>query len=38
MLDDLKAEAVDFKPNFLETDFEPVVLPNKIPQLLINGK
>jgi DNA gyrase subunit A len=37
MLEDLDKETVDFVPNYDETLTEPVVLPAKIPNLLING-
>jgi DNA gyrase subunit A len=37
MLADIEKETVDFVPNFDETQQEPVVLPAKIPNLLING-
>src|SRR6201998_3181035 len=37
MLADLEKETVDFVPNFDETEKEPVVLPSKIPNLLVNG-
>ncbi|MGA1868651.1 MAG: DNA gyrase subunit A [bacterium] len=37
MLIDLEKETVDFSPNFDETLNEPVVLPTRIPNLLING-
>jgi len=37
MLEDIDRETVDFVPNFDETTIEPVVLPSKIPNLLING-
>ncbi len=37
MLDDLKKDTVDFRPNFDETLNEPVVLPGKFPNLLCNG-
>ena len=37
MLDDLDKETVDFRPNFDESLTEPVVLPSKIPNLLMNG-
>ncbi|HEV2522961.1 MAG TPA: DNA gyrase subunit A [Candidatus Acidoferrales bacterium] len=37
MLSDLEKETVDFIPNFDQTREEPVVLPSKIPNLLING-
>jgi DNA gyrase subunit A len=37
MLDDLDKDTVDFQPNFDDSEKEPVVLPSRIPQLLING-
>lgn len=37
MLADLDKETVDFRPNYDETKKEPVVLPSKVPQLLLNG-
>jgi DNA gyrase subunit A len=37
MLADLEKETVDFVPNFDQTREEPVVLPAKIPNLLVNG-
>src|SRR4029077_2941591 len=37
MLADLEKETVDFVPNFDQTREEPVVLPSRIPDLLING-
>src|SRR5471030_327795 len=37
LLDDLDKETVDFIPNFDNQSEEPVVLPAKLPQLLING-
>ncbi|HOM61627.1 MAG TPA: DNA gyrase subunit A [Anaerohalosphaeraceae bacterium] len=37
MLEDLKLETVDFVPNYDETRMEPVVLPSKFPNLLVNG-
>ena len=37
MLADLDKDVVDFEPNFDETEKEPVILPAKIPNLLING-
>ena len=37
ILEDLDKDVVDFMPNFDETEKEPVVLPAKIPNLLING-
>ena len=37
ILKDLEKETVDWKPNYDESLIEPVVLPTKIPNLLING-
>jgi DNA gyrase subunit A len=37
MVADINKETVDFIPNFDESLMEPVVLPSKIPNLLING-
>ena len=37
MLADINKDTVDFQPNFDETEKEPVVLPARIPNLLING-
>jgi len=37
MLEDLKLDTVDFQPNYDERLTEPVVLPAKFPNLLING-
>lgn len=37
MLDDLSSDVVDFQPNYNEELEEPVVLPSKIPNLLVNG-
>src|SRR6202140_761106 len=37
ILPDLEKETVDFIPNFDQTREEPVVLPSKIPNLLVNG-
>lgn len=34
---DIEKDTVDFRPNFDETIPEPVVLPTKIPLLLVNG-
>ena len=36
-LADLDKETVDFSPNYDETEFAPVVLPSRIPNLLVNG-
>nr|WP_296928538.1 DNA gyrase subunit A [uncultured Marvinbryantia sp.] len=37
MLADINKDTVDFKPNFDETEKEPVVLPSRFPNLLVNG-
>lgn len=37
ILDDIKKETVDFRLNFDDSLEEPVVLPSKIPVLLVNG-
>jgi DNA gyrase subunit A len=37
MLADLEKETVDFVPNFDQTREEPVVLPSRVPNLLVNG-
>jgi len=37
MLRDIEKDTVDFKPNFDETLKEPVVLPSRFPNLLVNG-
>ena len=37
MLEDIEKETVDFVPNFDESEKEPVVLPTRIPNLLVNG-
>ncbi len=37
MLEDLKLDTVDFKPNYDDTREEPMVLPAKFPNLLVNG-
>ncbi len=37
MLADINKNTVDFKPNFDETEKEPVVLPSRFPNLLVNG-
>lgn len=36
-LGDLDKDVVDFMPNFDETEKEPVVLPVRIPNILVNG-
>ena len=38
MLADIDKETVDFKPNYDESETEPVVLPARVPNLLINGQ
>ncbi len=37
MLADINKDTVDFMPNFDETEKEPVVLPARYPNLLVNG-
>ncbi len=37
LLDDIDKETVDFRPNFDDSLKEPIVLPAKLPNLLING-
>jgi DNA gyrase subunit A len=37
MLSDINKDTVDFKPNFDEHEIEPVVLPSRFPNLLVNG-
>ncbi len=37
LLSDIKKNTVDFVPNFDETEHEPVVLPSRYPNLLVNG-
>ncbi|MBD5256160.1 MAG: DNA gyrase subunit A, partial [Bacteroides sp.] len=37
MLTDIKSDTVDFQPNYDNTRMEPVVLPNRFPNLLVNG-
>ena len=36
-LSDIEKDVVDFGPNFDETEKEPIVLPVKMPNILING-
>ncbi len=38
MLFDIEKETVDFRPNYDGTQKEPVVLPAKLPNLLLNGQ
>ena len=37
MLTDIEKDTVDFQPNYDEKELEPVVLPTRIPNLLVNG-
>jgi len=37
MLDDLNLDTVDMQPNYDDTRTEPMVLPGKFPNLLVNG-
>ncbi|HYA25774.1 MAG TPA: DNA gyrase subunit A, partial [Terriglobales bacterium] len=37
MLSDIDKDTVDFVPNFDESTLEPLVLPSRIPNLLVNG-
>jgi DNA gyrase subunit A len=37
LLDDLGNDTVDFKPNYDDKETEPVVLPARFPNLLVNG-
>lgn len=37
MISDINKNTVDFTPNFDETEKEPVVLPSRFPNLLVNG-
>ena len=37
ILADIGKDTVDFEPNFDETEREPVVLPSRFPNLLVNG-
>lgn len=37
LLEDIDKETVDFQPNYDESIYEPVVLPARFPNLLING-
>ena len=37
MLRDINKETVDFMPNFDEEEKEPVVLPSRFPNLIVNG-
>lgn len=37
LLKDLGKETVDFQPNYDESEEEPIVLPSRFPNLLVNG-
>ncbi len=37
LLHDIDKETVDFRPNYDESEFEPEVLPTRVPNLLVNG-
>jgi DNA gyrase subunit A len=37
LLADIDKETVDWQPNYDDKEFEPTVLPTKVPNLLING-
>jgi DNA gyrase subunit A len=37
MMSDINKNTVDFRPNFDEHEMEPVVLPSRFPNLLVNG-
>ncbi|MHB8453141.1 MAG: DNA gyrase subunit A [Acidiferrobacterales bacterium] len=37
MLADIEMETVDFVPNYDGKEFEPVVMPTRLPNLLVNG-
>ncbi len=37
MMSDINKNTVDFKPNFDEHEMEPIVLPSRFPNLLVNG-
>ena len=37
LLADMELDTVDFQPNYDETEREPMVLPSRIPNLLVNG-
>src|SRR6202050_5431278 len=38
LLADIEKDTVDFTPNYDESETEPAVLPNRVPNLLINGQ
>lgn len=37
MLEDIDKDTIDFRPNFDESLEEPVLLPSKVPNLILNG-
>ena len=37
MMSDIKKNTVDFRPNFDEHEMEPIALPSRFPNLLVNG-
>src|SRR5665213_209643 len=37
LLEDIDKETVDFRPNYDESEWEPEVLPTRVPNLLVNG-
>ena len=37
LLADIEKETVDFGPNFDDSEMEPLVLPSRVPNLLVNG-
>ena len=37
LLEDIDQDTVDFRPNYDETEQEPVVVPARLPNLLVNG-
>ncbi len=37
LLSDLEKETVDFTPNYDESEWEPSVMPTRVPNLLVNG-
>ncbi len=37
LLADIEKKTVDFGPNFDDSEYEPLVLPSRVPNLLVNG-
>ncbi len=37
MLRDIEKDTVDFYPNFDDTEMQPVVIPSRVPNILVNG-